>query len=107
VARVAIDEPDTDLRHLFTRVVERLGHEPVPASEALAAHVLLLDPDGRPPRREPVPSAVPVIVCSIYSSPDRFVDLRPVAHLVKPFTRRDLEEALERALGTLPVSRTA
>lgn len=98
MARIAIDEPSPELRDLFTRVVKRLGHEPVPAEEALAAQVLLLDPDGRSVPVEP-PAGVPVILCSVYSPSPAFERFRATAHLVKPFSRGQLERAIARALG--------
>jgi len=101
MARIAIDEPSAELRHLFSRVVTSLGHEPVPAAEAPAAHVVLLDPDGRAVPVEP-PPGVPVILCSVYSSSEAFDSFGAAAHLVKPFTRADLEHAIGVALDGQP-----
>jgi hypothetical protein len=53
VARVLILEPNTDLRELISRVVSRLGHEPIapatlPVSELAPLDALLLEPTWVP-----------------------------------------------------------
>lgn len=98
MARVAIDEPSAELRLLFARTVARLGHQPVAAAEALGADAVLLDPDGRDFPAAP-PPGVPVILCSVYPPGPAFARFRAVAHLVKPFSREELEGALALALA--------
>jgi CheY-like chemotaxis protein len=110
MARIAVCEPFPELLLLFERAVRRLGHEAVPCRhtpDAVAAeHVdaLLIDCDlgGATLHADELRRAsgeIPVITCSIYSAGADVQALDPVAHLVKPFTRAQLDRALERALG--------
>lgn len=107
MARVLVAEPSPDVRLLLRRVVARLGFEPVELDSARRSDpagfdVLLLEPAmvgglklaQRARRRDP---ALPIVVCSIYSPRDDVTALEPVAHLVKPFRRVELEAALYAA----------
>jgi hypothetical protein len=80
VARVLIVDPDREITDLFAHSVKRLGHVPLQWDEATAvdgvdADVALVEPAR--PRQE----------------------LGAVAHLDKPFERRELERALAAALA--------
>jgi len=107
MARVLILEPSAELLHLLERSVLRLGHEPVrPArggDEPPDADAVLLDPDLDSSAevaaafRDRHPD-VPMIVCSIYPPSEETRRLRPSRHLLKPFTREELERALDAAV---------
>jgi hypothetical protein len=115
MAKIAVCEPYPELLVLFERAVSRLGHEAVPCRhegdllDAPDVDALLIDCDlGATPHPEELRRAagdVPVVTCSIYSAGDEIRALDPVAHLVKPFTRVQLDRALVQALGTGPPSR--
>ena len=109
VARVLIVDPDREITDLFAHAVERLGHVPLQwdegtAVDAVEADVALVEP-ARPHAlafaralRDAQPGLAMVVV-SIRSrgGPDR--ELGAVAHLDKPFERRELERALAAALA--------
>jgi CheY-like chemotaxis protein len=108
MARIIICEPSTELRVLFAATMARLGHasapctasEPVPAG----ADAILVDVDeGRGAetvaRARALTPDLPVIACSIYPRGERSDALSAVAHLVKPFSRIELERAIADALG--------
>lgn len=109
MARVLICEPHRELLHLLERAVSRLGHEPLPWSgDSTAAELLLLDTDDDRAvacgeRLRTSRPDLPVVALSIYSPSPTPPRLEPVAHLLKPFTRAELERAIATALGgTLP-----
>lgn len=107
MARIVICEPSVELRHLFAQMVARLGHVAAvyrdPADALLRADAVLVDVDEESAAadaaaiRTKAPE-IPVIVCSIYPREERPDGLQAVAHLVKPFTRADLERAIGEAL---------
>jgi hypothetical protein len=98
MARIAISESSNELRHLFRRIVERLGHEPVEL-EASGADAALIDPDIEGGTRDVrAPDGLPVIVCSIYPPGPETAHLAAVTHLLKPFTDEQLQRAIGRAL---------
>jgi CheY-like chemotaxis protein len=101
MARIAISEPSDELRHLFTRVLERLGHEAVDwhDARAAAADAALIDTDGDGAAGASAPVGLPVIVCSIYPPGPDTDHLRPVGHLLKPFSPEQLQRAIGRAIG--------
>jgi CheY-like chemotaxis protein len=115
MTRVLIAEPSPDVRALLRRAVKRLGFDPVeltPSERADPSGVdlLLLEPamrgglDLARAARRSRPD-LPIVMCSIFSSTPEFAELRPAAHLVKPFRREALEHALRRAAR--PVSRSS
>jgi CheY-like chemotaxis protein len=108
MARIAICEPSTELRHLFEVTVARLGHEPAlcghPEKVCPPADAMLVDVDdgiaaGAAAEARHHTARMPVIVCSIYPRDERSDALHPVAHLLKPFSRPELERAITEALG--------
>jgi CheY-like chemotaxis protein len=108
VARVLIVDPDREITHLFARSVERLGHVAVQWHEAMTveeadADVVLVEP-ARPRAlafaravRDTRPG-ISIVVVSIRSRGGADQELGAVAHLDKPFERRELERALSAAL---------
>jgi CheY-like chemotaxis protein len=109
VARVLIVDPDREITDLFAHSVKRLGHVPLQWDEATAvdgvdADVALVEP-ARPRAlafaRE-LRTAHPglaIVVVSIRSRGGPDQELGAVAHLDKPFERRELERALAAALA--------
>jgi DNA-binding response OmpR family regulator len=109
VARVLISESSPDVRKLLMTLVDRMGHEGVIADSvdrALVegADVLLVEPGGRSSlvfaqRVRTERPELPIICISIYPPSAESRLLRPVAHLIKPFTLAELEAAIDSALG--------
>lgn len=110
MARVLIAEPSADVRALLERAVRRLGHEPVvhqrrADGDTEAADVLLLEPAfnggvelARSLRREQ--PRLPIVICSIFPPSEELQELAPAAHVLKPFQRETLEDALQLAINT-------
>jgi CheY-like chemotaxis protein len=109
VARVLIVDPDREITDLFAHAVKRLGHVPLGwddamHAEAVEADVALVEP-ARPRALDfaralrAANPRIAIVVVSIRSrgGPDRELDA--VAHLDKPFERRELERALSAALA--------
>jgi CheY-like chemotaxis protein len=112
MARVLVAEPSADVRALLERSIVRLGHEPVVhdrrnGDAADEIDVLLLEPafngglelahtlrDLRP--------GLPIVICSIFPPSPRLQELEPVAHVLKPFQRDALEQALATAVASAP-----
>ena len=109
MARVLIAEPSSDVRALLERSIVRLGHEPVvhdrrTADTAGGADVLLLEPafnggmELALQLRESHPD-LPIVICSIFPPSPQLQQLDPVAHVLKPFQRDSLEDALTAAVA--------
>jgi CheY-like chemotaxis protein len=102
---VLICEPHPEVRELLSRIVVRLGHEPVLENAELApVDVILLEPSHAPSvERAQAFRAVngdTPIVCASIELPDAGSRrLAPVAYLVKPFALPDLQHAISRALS--------
>jgi hypothetical protein len=105
VARVLICEPHPEVRELLSRVVVRLGHEPVLDEAELApVDAIVLEPSHAPSvERAQAFRAMnghTPIVCASIELPDAGSrKLAPIAFLVKPFALPDLEDALRGALN--------
>jgi CheY-like chemotaxis protein len=106
VARILIAEPDIEVRELFAHAVKRLGHEFVEADDASVETVdaALVEPASSPAlalarRLRTQRPELAIVIVSIHSRNPASRALKPVAHLVKPFERRDLEAALLSALN--------
>ena len=114
MATVLIVDPDPATRSLLELLLLRLGHRPIGPREWVEGEepeLLLLEPASRPGLRlargvrrrfERLP-----ILCVSIDGPTRETrELAPVAHVMKPFRRSQLEAALEQALvppaSTLP-----
>jgi two-component SAPR family response regulator len=106
VAAVLINDPDPATRSLLELVIERLGHRPIGSRAWLDGDepdLVLLEPVSRPGvrlvrglrRRLP---HVPVLCVSIDGPNGESLSLEPVAHVMKPFRRSQLERAVEEAL---------
>jgi CheY-like chemotaxis protein len=102
---VLICEPHPEVRELLSRVVVRLGHEPVLEDAELApVDAILLEPSHAPSvERAQAFRAVngdTPIVCASIELPDAGSRrLAPIAYLVKPFALPDLQHAIARALS--------
>jgi hypothetical protein len=106
---VLIAEPEPDLRLLAEQAVLELGHEPVlldPGAAGAYADVLLLADSrdavaiARAHRR--LDPALPIVCLGTLGAGADIRRLRPVAHLLKPYTLSDLARALALAVGTEP-----
>lgn len=117
MARILICEPADEVRALFSFVVERLGHEPVhfeqqPASSLADIEVVLLEPaDVRALRiveelRAERPY-LPVVCVSIHTPTPELMRLHPVAFLVKPLKRAELDRVLRDAVNLSGVAERA
>jgi|tagenome__1003787_1003787.scaffolds.fasta_scaffold20449802_2 CheY-like chemotaxis protein len=109
MARIVICESSPELQHLFMRTLTRLGHEPTivhgRAADTAWADAILVDVDSDAVAADAAAlqartPELPVIVCSIYPRDARSDAFQPVAHLLKPFTRADLDRAIRGALAT-------
>ena len=109
MARVLIVDPDREITDLFAHAVERLGHVPLlwvdgTSVDDVEADVALVEP-ARPRAlafARALRNAKPglgIVVVSIRSRGGADRELRAVAHLDKPFERRELERALDTALA--------
>lgn len=100
-----ICEPNPEVRELLSRIVVRLGHEPVLEDAELApVDAILLEPSHAPSvERAQAFRAVngdTPIVCASIELPDAGSRrLAPIAYLVKPFALPDLQHAILRALS--------
>lgn len=107
MARILVAEPDPDALALIERAIAVSGHEAVlyrPGSELPEVEVMLFEPSmgqrvialakvlstATPP--------VPIVVVSIQPPELAVLELRPVAHVLKPFSLDELRAALEKAV---------
>jgi len=106
VATILIVDPDSATKSLLELLCERLGHRPIGPREWIEGEepdLLLLEPASRPGvrlargfrRRFP---HLPILCVSIDGPSGDIMSLNPVAHVMKPFRRSQLERALEQAL---------
>jgi CheY-like chemotaxis protein len=114
MAKVLIAEPSADVRALLERAIVRLGHEPLVHDSRIApsdddVDVLLLEPafNGglelahRLRARQP---DLAIVICSIFPPSPQLNELGPVAHVLKPFQRDQLEQALATAVAVAATS---
>ena len=107
MARVLIAEPEPDLRLLAEQAVLELGHEVrLLDAHTLDVHidVLLLATSAdavaialRLRRHDP---ALPIVCLGTEPAGADIRRLRPVAHLIKPYTLGELGRALTQAVAT-------
>jgi hypothetical protein len=104
VARVLICEPHPEVRELLSRIVVRLGHDPVLDDARLGpVDAILLEPAHaasveRAAAFKAVAGDTPVVCASIDLPNAGTRRLEPIAYLVKPFALPDVERALGQAL---------
>jgi CheY-like chemotaxis protein len=102
---VLICEPHPEVRELLSRIVVRLGHEPVLEDAELApVDAILLEPSHAPSVERAqafraVKGDTPIVCASIELPDAGSRRLAPIAYLVKPFALPDLEHAISRALS--------
>jgi hypothetical protein len=105
VARVLICEPHPEVRELLSRIVVRLGHEPVLDDADLApVDAIVLEPSHpacveRAQAFRAVNGHTPIVCTSIDLPGAGARRLAPSAYLIKPFALPDLEAALVSALN--------
>jgi CheY-like chemotaxis protein len=105
LAKVLICEPHPEVRELLSRVVVRLGHEPVHDDADLApVDAIVLEPSHpssveRAQAFRAVNGHTPIVCASIDPPDAGSRRLSPAAYLVKPFALPDLEAALRHALN--------
>jgi CheY-like chemotaxis protein len=103
---VLICEPHPEVRELLSRIVVRLGHDPVLEDAELApVDVILLEPSHAPSVERAqafraVDGETPIVCASIELPDAGSRRLAPIAYLVKPFALPDLEDAISRALAS-------
>jgi CheY-like chemotaxis protein len=106
VATILIVDPDSATRSLLELLCERLGHRAIGPREWLDGEepdLLMLEPASKPGvrlargfrRRFP---HLPILCVSIDGPSGDTQALDPVAHVMKPFRRNQLERALQHAL---------
>ena len=105
MAAVLIVDPDSATRSLLELLLLRLGHRPIGQRELAEGEkpdLVLLEPTSptgvltAQRLREQLPE-LPVLCVSIDGPSDESRLLGPVAHVMKPFRRSQLEAALELA----------
>jgi hypothetical protein len=105
VARVLICEPHPEVRELLSRIVVRLGHDPVLDDAELGpVDAILLEPAHAPSVEragafKAVDEQIPVVCASIDLPNAGTRRLSPISYLVKPFSLPDVEHALSEALA--------
>lgn len=106
MATILIVDPDPAIRSLLGLFCERLGHRPIGQRELAEGEepdLVVLEPASRAgvrlarQLRGRLPH-VPILNVSIEAPSSATRELDPVAHVMKPFRRTQLERALERAL---------
>jgi len=106
VATVLIVDPDPATRSLLELLCRRLGHLVIGPRDWVNGEepdLVLLEPASRPGVRlargvrHRFPQ-LPILCVSIDGPSDESRELEPVAHVMKPFRRNQLELALEQAL---------
>ena len=106
MATVLIVDPDPATRSLLELLLLRLGHRPIGPREWVEGaepDVLLLESASKPGLRLARGlrrrfAHVPILCVSIDGPSKESRELGPVAHVMKPFRRSQLEAALEQAL---------
>jgi hypothetical protein len=105
LAKVLICEPHPEVRELLSRIVVRLGHEPLHDDAELAAvDAIVLEPAHaasveRAQAFRAVNGHTPIVCASIELPDAGSRRLAPIAYLVKPFALPDLDAALRGALN--------
>jgi CheY-like chemotaxis protein len=109
MGRILILEPQPEVRELWSRVAERLGHETVaevpPSPGAAPVDLIVLEPDGR--RELAIARAlhqqfpeIPLVCAStVPPTPELRRELSPRVYLTKPFPLAALERALADVLA--------
>ena len=102
-------EPVEEIRELFVRLLDRLGHAAAapsgrPEDNGFHADAVLVEPSD--PESFEYASALrrlhadlPILCASIEPKDARVSDLAPAAYLVKPIALAQLDRALTDALG--------
>jgi len=102
---VLICEPHPEVRELLTRIVSRMGHEPVLEDAALCeVEAIVLEPAHAPSVERAqafrVASHGAALICASIDPPNGGTRrLEPVAYLVKPFAQDKCVAMVERTLA--------
>ena len=106
MATILIEDPDQATRSLLELHVLRLGHQPIGQRELAEGEepdLMLLEPASRTGLRlarrlrDRLPQ-LPILCVSIEGPNPETSGLEAVGHLMKPFRRSQLEQAVELAL---------
>ena len=106
MATILIEDPDQATRSLLELHVLRLGHQPIGQRELAEGEepdLMLLEPASRTGLRlaqrlrDRLPQ-LPILCVSIEGPSADTSELEAIGHLMKPFRRSQLEQALELAL---------
>ena len=107
---ILILEPQPEVRELWSRVAERLGHESVtevPSNpESAPVDVIVVEPDGQRSLaiaralHQQFPEIPLVCASNVPLTPELRRELSPNVYLTKPFPLAALERALADVLGS-------
>ena len=107
MARILINEPHPEVRRLLTRMVLRLGHEPVARTEMTPNYLngidlVIVEPAAplgalmaKATRR--LDPSLPIVCASVATPPQ--IGVQFSAWLLKPFTQAQLAHAIENVLA--------
>lgn len=104
MGRILILEPQPEIRELVEHVAERLGLESVTEeADGVELDAVVLEPESLPAleRATRLRSGAPDLpmICTSIAPPSAATRaLGPHAHLIKPYTLRDLSQALASAV---------
>ena len=110
VATILIVDPDPATRSLLELLVLRLGHRPIGPRELAEGEepdLMLLEPVSRAGvrlarRLRHRLEQLPILCVSIDAPSSETRQLGAGGHVMKPFRRSQLEQAIERALSPAP-----
>jgi CheY-like chemotaxis protein len=111
VGSILILEPQPEVRELWSRVAERLGHESVtevpPNPASAPVDVIVLEPEGArslaiaKALQEQFPEIALVCASNLPPTPELRRELSADVYLTKPFPLAALERALDDVLGSV------
>ena len=102
MARILVLEKDAAVRRLIALQLARLGHEPVAGLAELGIDLAVVEPNGHGAYGVADALAredVPFVFVSTEEPSRATLALAPKAHLLKPFTRAELQQAVAWALA--------
>jgi CheY-like chemotaxis protein len=102
MARILVIEKDAAVRRLLMLQLGRLGHEPIVDRAGSPIDLAVVEPNGPgafDAARALARRAVPLVFVSTEPRSRSTDAIEPKAHLVKPFTRAQLQQAVAQALA--------